>query len=114
MNKNKTVEKMIEKGRIKCTFTSVWGDGSIITTPCTYNVKTGEVDADSVDEDPKGGLIREYITVYTDELGLGEEEIEVCPVCHSFVMTTVMKEGVGKQLDEVKVCSDPSCENHKE
>lgn len=114
MNKNKANENLIKTDSIKCTFTSVWGDGSVIETPCIYNVKTGEIETESVDADPDGGLVREYITVYTDELGLGEEEIEVCPICHSFIMETVIKEGVGKQLDEVKVCSDSNCENHKE
>jgi hypothetical protein len=81
------------------SFTSVWSDGTIITTPATYDPATGEVTAKTVDVDPDACLVREYITLQDDE------EIDVCMVCHSYVMKTVMEEGVGKSLKEVKICS---------
>jgi hypothetical protein len=99
---------------INCTFTSIWTGGTQITTPCIYFPKTGEVSPVSVDADPKGQLKREYITVSTDPLGNDEEEIEVCMTCHGFVMKAAMNPGIGHDLNEERVCSDPECESHEE
>jgi hypothetical protein len=92
---------------IKCTFTSVWDDGSNITTPCLYDPKTGEVTPETCEIDPKGNLTREYITIP------GGEELEVCTDCHGYVMKPFMDEGIGKQLFENKCCSDPDCESNR-
>jgi len=92
------------KKEIKCEFTSVWSDGSVVTTPCIYDSKTGEVTPEvSKGRIPVGSLEGEYIT-----LPDGEEK-DVCPTCHGFVLVGKMFEGVGKCLDEEFVCSDPNC-----
>jgi hypothetical protein len=66
--------------KIKCSFTSEWDDGSIVTTPCIYDTKTGEVTPEtSTGPIPEGSLEREYIT-----LPDGDEK-EVCQVCHSYL-----------------------------
>jgi hypothetical protein len=94
---------------VACSFTSVWDsdDGTHITTPCTYHPATGEVNPDvSTGSDPDGILMREFITLKDGS------EIDVCTTCHGFVLTSSMNEGVGKQLHESKVCSNPDCESH--
>jgi len=89
---------------IKCTFTSEWDDGSVVTTPCIYDPKDGEVTPEvSKGRTPTGSLEREYIT-FPD----GEEK-EVCNVCHGYVMKTEMNPGIGHDLNEEQVCSDPEC-----
>jgi hypothetical protein len=92
--------------KVKCNFTSVWGDGSEIVTPCVYNPKTGEVDAEKVDENPDGGLTREFIT-----LPNGEEK-EVCKFCHGFVLKTVVGDHADLSFGESEECSDPDCESN--
>lgn len=94
---------------IKCEFTSIWSDGSIVTTPCIYNPETGEVIPEvSNGPIPTGSLEREYIT-----LPDGEEK-DVCPVCHGFVMKSEMNPGRAKHdLIEEEVCSDPNCSDEE-
>jgi hypothetical protein len=93
--------------RIKCEFTSVWDDGSEVTTPCFYNEKTGEVTPEvSKGNPPTGSLEREYITLEN------EDELEVCRDCHGFVLKSVMQSGPFHAYDEVEVCSDPGCESN--
>jgi hypothetical protein len=89
---------------IQCTFTSIWGDGSEITTSGTYNPETREVSAKSVDVDPDGGLEREYITLSNGT------ELEVCTKCHEYLLKVSMDEGIGKQLEENMICPNPNCE----
>jgi hypothetical protein len=88
---------------IKCTFTSVWSDGSEIVTPSTYNPETKEVSAKAIDANPDGSLEREYITLPDGT------ELKVCTECHEYVLKVSMDEGVGKQLEENMVCPNPDC-----
>lgn len=100
---------MNKSKEIKCEFTSEWSDGSIVTTPCIYDPKTGEVTPEvSKGHIPTGSLEREYITF------LDGDEKDVCPVCHGFVMKTVMNPGQAKHdLVEETVCSDPNCNDEE-
>lgn len=92
---------------VKCKFTSVWDDGSVVTTPCTYDTSSGQVDPEvSNGPIPTGLLVREYITLDDGD------ELEVCHDCHEYVLRTVMEEGVGKHLHEVKECPNPDCPEH--
>ena len=95
---------------MKCLFTSMWDDGSVIVTPATYDKKTGEVDAVTVDHDTDGCLEREFITIHAETDN--EEEIEVCTACHTHVMKAVMNPGMGHDLNEEEECSDPDCDSH--
>lgn len=90
---------------IKGKFVSIWDGGTEIVTNAELNECTGEVISDSVDVSNVEILDQEY---FEDENG---NEYEVCPDCHSFILKTVMKEGIGKTLYEAKVCSNPDCEN---
>ena len=91
---------------IKCIFTSVWSDGSEITTNCELDPRTGEVFPESVDIDPDGTLECEYITLESGE------EIPVCMDCHSFILQTVMiPDEHTHDLHEVKECKNPDCDN---
>jgi len=93
---------------LNCSFTSVWDNGSEITTRAKYDTSDGEVIAKSSKADPDGNLEREFITLPD------EEEIEVCTSCHSYVMKVVMNpDSVGKGLHEDTVCSDPDCESNQ-
>jgi hypothetical protein len=100
---------MSKKTEIKCEFTSVWDDGSIVTTPCIYDPKTGEVTPTvSEGQIPTGSLEREFITFSNGD------EIVVCKVCHGFVMKSVMNPGQAKHdLVEEEVCSDPDCSDEE-
>jgi hypothetical protein len=89
------------------TFTSVWDDGSEITTPAALNLKTGELEVTQSKKSPKGSLEREY---FEDKDG---EEYEVCDTCHSYIMKAVMNPGMGHDLNEEQECSDPDCDSHQ-
>ena len=91
---------------IKCIFTSIWRDGSVINNPCEYNTVTGEIFKDFTDTHSDGTLENEYIT-----LPDGTER-NVCPICHSFTMMTVMvPDNTGKGIHESLECEDPDCDN---
>ena len=89
----------------KGTFVSVWDGGIEISTPAELNVRTGEVVADSVNVDGLDTLEEEK---FVDENG---KEYEICGCCHTYIRKTVMTPGIGKTLNELKVCSDFYCEH---
>ena len=65
----------IEKG----TFTSVWSDGTEITSPCEFDRETNKiptVDDSSGDNTVHGELVKEYVT---DKNGA---KLIVCENCH--------------------------------
>lgn len=95
---------MKNKTKIKCEFTSVWDDGSIVTTPCVYNVETGYCDPDvSKGSIPTGMVTEEYITLASGE------QIAVCPDCHEYVMKTSIGDRGDLSYGEYQECSDPTC-----
>lgn len=86
------------------TFTSVWEGGSLVKTPATYNQNTSLVEVDSpIEFDPSGCLTKEYITLPDGT------DLDVCPECHEYTLKTVMEEGVGKHLYEIKECPGCGC-----
>ena len=95
---------------MKGTFVSVWDDGTEIRTPATLDTATGEVDAEIADVENLDILQREYFE--SDESFNAGEEYEICPECHTFILTTIMRDGIGHTYNEVKVCSDIECFNH--
>jgi hypothetical protein len=92
---------------IKGTFVSVWDGGEEVRTPAELNTKTGEVTTESVDVE---GLDLDILDREYFETSDGDE-LEVCTDCHEYILKTVMKEGIGKTLNEVHVCSNPDCDN---
>jgi len=88
----------------KGTFTSVW-DSAIINTGAELNEVTGEISTNSVETGDNGSLIEEFFE------GEDGDQLEVCPECHTYIMKTIMVPGIGHNLDEHRVCSDPDCEN---
>ena len=88
---------------ITCEFTSIWDDGSEITTPCTYDPKTGEVFPKSSKSAPEGCMVREYIT-------LPDEELEVCTNCHGYVLKSVIGDRADLSYGEYTECPNPDCE----
>lgn len=92
----------------KGTFTSVWDDGFEVSSNAELNEETGEVTAETTDVEglDLDVLVLEY---FTDENG---NEYTVCPVCHSFIMTSKMFDGIGSTYNEHEVCSDPDCESN--
>ena len=88
---------------IKCSFTSSWTKSSIII-PCVFNSETGEVHPEMSPVKPKGSLEKEFIT-----LPDGDER-EVCPTCHEYILKTVMGDRADLSYGEIKVCSNPNCE----
>jgi hypothetical protein len=93
---------------MKTAFTSVWSDGSIVTTPCKYDPKTGRCEPEvSHGPIPTGSLDREFITLPD------ESELEVCDVCHEYTLKPVMTEGIGKQLSEETECRNPNCSDEE-
>ena len=89
-------------------FVSVWSDGSEIRTPGALNLSTGEVNATMSDTDPDGSLVREY---FKDKDG---EEYEVCTTCHEYILKTAINPGIGHDLNEEQVCSNPDCNSHND
>ncbi len=84
---------------ISCSFTSVWEDGAIVTTPCIYNPNTGVVSpVVSKGPIPEGALLREYITLPTGE------KLEVCSTCHEYVLKTA---------GECQECTNPDCSDEE-
>jgi hypothetical protein len=94
---------------MKGTFVSIWDDGTEIRTPAVLDEKTGEVDAETADVENLDILQREYFE--SDEFANAGEEYEICPECHTFILRTVMKDGIGHTYNEVRVCSDIECLN---
>lgn len=84
---------------IKCEYTSVWDDGSIVTTPCIYHPESGLVEPEVFKGAvPTGTLVREYITLEDGD------ELEVCPDCHEYVLRTVVGDRVDLSYGEYKEC----------
>jgi hypothetical protein len=93
---------MILKGK----FTSEWEDGNV-TTDCTLDTETGELNADSVDVSDLGCLFRE---IFTDSLN---NEYPVCNYCHTFIMkTAIVDDQVGKGIHEERICTNEFCDSH--
>ena len=91
------------------TFTSVWDNGSEISTQATLDLKTGELECTSSRVDPDGCLEREY---FEDS---DYNEYEVCKVCHSYIMKGVVNpDDTGCGLHDDEECSDPDCDSHNE
>lgn len=83
------------------TFTSVWGDGAVITTPVVkFEANTGLVLAESSLCDPDDVLEREYIT-FPD----GTEK-DVCMYCHEHILHRI----VDANNNPVMIC--PSCDSN--
>ena len=91
---------------VSCTYTSVWGCGSEITTSCEYNETTGEITdircAGDVDVDI---LTDEYITLPDGE------NIQVCQTCHEYTLKTIVGDRPDCSYGEIQVCSDDGCAN---
>jgi len=89
---------------MKCEFTSVWDDGSVVTTPCDYDPDTGEVNPEvSNGPVPTGMVDREYSTLEDGE------EIEVCLDCHSYTMKKVVGDRADLSYGEYGECRNPEC-----
>jgi len=92
---------------IKCTFTSEWDDGSIVTTPCVYDDVTGQTDPEvSNGPVPTGMVLREYITLPDGD------ELEVCHDCHEYVLRPVVGERADLSYGEYQECLNPDCPDH--
>jgi hypothetical protein len=90
--------------KTNCTFTSVWDDGSVVTTPCIYHEDTGEVEPEvSEGTIPTGMVTREYISLDNGD------EIEVCLDCHSYTLKTAVGDLADCSYGEYRVCSDDEC-----
>src|SRR5690606_32596166 len=88
---------------VKCQFTSVWGDGTEITTNCIYDTDTGKVSPESFDAEIDDVLVREYITLED------KTEIEVCTNCHEYTSKLVMGERSDLSYGEYWECMNPDC-----
>jgi len=94
-----------DDGTVSVMFVSVWDGGTEIRTSGCYDPKTGRVESQKTSDAPVKVLDREYIEF------LNGDEMDVCPVCHEYVLKTAMKEADGTNLEQVEVCSNPDCEN---
>jgi hypothetical protein len=90
---------------IRCTFTSVWDDGSEVTTNCTLDPSNGQVHPETSDAAPEGSLEREYITLDDGN------EVNVCMACHSYILKPVVGDRADLSYGEYQICSDPECTN---
>ena len=89
---------------MKCEFTSVWDDGSVVVTPCEYDPKSGKAEPEvSKGAAPTGMVTREFIT-----LADGEEK-EVCLECHEHTLKAVVGDRADLSYGECAVCSDSEC-----
>ena len=86
---------------VLCMFTSEWSDGTVITTPGTYDTVTGEVIPEMSGTLPAADatLEEEYIDVVIN----GEScRRMICPECHSSVLS-----GAAAGIPESTYC--PGC-----
>jgi len=89
---------------IKCEFTSEWSDGSIVTTNCEYDSKTGYVNPEvSKGIVPIGLLLKEYITLENGDV------LNVCQDCHEYVIKSVVGDLNDLSYGEYDQCSN-NCE----
>ena len=91
----------IEKG----TFTSVWSDGTEITTDCKFDRETNNIPTveSSSDDSDHGNLVKEYVT---DKDGV---EHIVCENCHDQILrpaTVINKLQNGLHERESGFCCD--------
>ena len=91
----------IEKG----TFTSVWSDGTEITTDCKFDRETNNIPTveSSSDDSDHGNLVKEYVT---DKDGV---EHIVCENCHDQILrpaTVINKLQNGLPEKESGFCCD--------
>lgn len=91
---------------IKGTFTSVWAEGEI-TTPATLNLEDGSLCIETSED----GDEFEHLESEKFEAENGDE-YAVCPVCHEYIMKTVMMPGEAHMLNEELVCSNPDCDGN--
>lgn len=76
---------------VLCMYTSEWSDGTVITTPGTYDTVTGEVIPEMSGTLPAADatLEEEYIDVVIN----GEScRRRVCPECHEYVLSDEVAE----------------------
>ena len=93
---------------VKCSFTSVWDTGDVVTTDCEYNSETGLCEPEvSKAEPPTGSLDREYITLE------GGEEIEVCQDCHEYVLKPTMGDRSDCSYGEMAECRNEEVKAHR-
>jgi len=89
---------------VKCTFTSVWDDGSVVTTNGQYDPNTGLCQPEvSPNEPPTGSLDREYITLEDGK------ELDVCPECHEYLLKTTVEDRSDLSYGEVTQCMNEDC-----
>ena len=94
---------------VKCEFTSVWDDGSVVTTDCQYDIDTGLCEPEvSKSEPPTGCLEREYITLEDGE------EIEVCQECHEYVLKPIVGDLSDCSFGETTECRNSDCPSREE
>lgn len=92
--------------KINGTFTSYWTEG-IVSSKATLHLPEGRLDADMVE------VGDEFESLKKEEFeGDNGEIYEVCPVCHDHVIKKVMvsNKHSDSAFEEIKVCSDASCE----
>jgi len=94
---------------MKGTFVSIWDGGVEVRTPAVLDTNTGEITTEPIEVLDVEILEREYFE--SSEFFNSGEEFEVCSECHSHILKVVIKNGIGKTLNEVQVCTDPECEN---
>jgi len=93
---------------IKCTYTSVWDNGTVIVTKAEYDPETGEVTAETSDSDPgDAALEREYILLHNGD------EIDVCTTCHEYTTRKVVGDRADQSYGEYDECRNPECESHQ-
>lgn len=95
---------------VKGFFESNWEDGTVITTPCTLNFKTGELTTKAIEVKSDLGSL-ESERFYTENDIFDEE---VCSECHEYIMGAKMVPGIGHDLDEMECCKNPDCESNQE
>jgi len=92
--------------KIKGVFTSLW-DGDIeINTKASFNSETGKIKLKPVDVKGLNMLESEIFTTEDDE------QYNVCPCCHRYIMRAKTVDTDGKNLEAVEFCMDPHCDNH--
>jgi len=93
--------------RIEGIFVSNW-DGGKVVTPCYLDLITGELFSKTTNVGDLGTLESEKFYA-GDEDG---DEYDVCPDCHEYILKSEMNPGIGHDLNEEPVCSNPDCDSN--
>lgn len=90
----------MHRNKVKGMYVTIWQDGTISESPAVLDEHTGELFKTPVEEEHDCGADEEYF-----ESEDGEVHYSICPICHDFIMKTVVGDREDLSYGEYDVCA---------